>query len=141
VWACMNHDGDVQADAVAEGFGSLGLMTSVLMTADGKTVQTEAAHGTITRHYREHQAGRETSTNPVATILAWAGALDARGRLDDTPEIRAFAGSLHDACIKTIETGAMTKDLAGRISPDHPYLTTREFLDAVAETFATSSSA
>ncbi|MBC8159085.1 MAG: NADP-dependent isocitrate dehydrogenase [Alphaproteobacteria bacterium] len=140
VWACMNHDGDVQADAVAEGFGSLGLMTSVLMTADGKTVQTEAAHGTITRHFREHQAGRETSTNPTATILAWAGALDARGRLDGTPEVRAFAQGLHDACIRTIEAGAMTKDLARRISADHPHLTTREFLAEVGSTLGASHS-
>ncbi|MBT3361506.1 MAG: NADP-dependent isocitrate dehydrogenase [Rhodospirillales bacterium] len=133
VWACMNHDGDVQADAVAEGFGSLGLMTSVLMTADGGTVQTEAAHGTITRHYREHQAGRETSTNPAATILAWAGALAARARLDNTPEIAAFAQFLHQACIQTIESGQMTKDLARRIASDHPHLTTREFLTVVAQ--------
>ena len=134
VWACMNHDGDVQADAVAEGFGSLGLMTSVLMTADGKTVQTEAAHGTITRHFRDHQAGKQTSTNPTATILAWAGALDARGRLDGTPDVRAFARLLHQSCIETIESGAMTKDLAQRIAPDHAHLTTRAFLDAVSQT-------
>ena len=119
---------------MAEGFGSLGLMTSVLMTADGGTVQTEAAHGTITRHYRAHQAGRETSTNPVATILAWAGALDARARLDKTPEISAFARSLRTATIKTIESGQMTKDLASRIAPDHAYLTTRGFLSAVSNT-------
>ncbi len=132
VWACQNHDGDVQADAVAEGFGSLGLMSSVLMAADGGTVQTEAAHGTITRHFREHQAGRETSTNPVASIIAWARGIDARGRMDGTPTVRAFAAELEAAAVETIEAGAMTKDLARLIASDHPYLSAAEFLEAVA---------
>lgn len=134
VWACQNHDGDVQADAVAEGFGSLGLMSSILMTADGGTVQTEAAHGTITRHFRDHQQGRETSTNPVATIVAWARALDARGRLDHTPEIREFARDLEGAAIETVESGVMTRDLAVLIAPNQPFTTTRQFLVAVDRT-------
>lgn len=133
VWACQNHDGDVQADAVAEGFGSLGLMSSVLMTADGGTVQTEAAHGTITRHFRDHQAGRETSTNPVASIIAWARGIDARGRMDGTPAVRGFAANLEAATIETIESGAMTRDLAHLIAPRHPFLTTRQFVAAVEE--------
>ena len=131
VWACQNHDGDVQADAVAEGFGSMGLMSSVLMTSDGGIVQTEAAHGTITRHFRDYQEGRETSTNPVASIIAWARGIDARGRLDGTPAVRAFAADLEAATVETIESGAMTKDLAKLIGPDHPHLTTAGFLDAV----------
>ena len=131
VWACKNYDGDVQSDTVAQGFGSLGLMTSVLMTPDGKTVEAEAAHGTVTRHYREHQKGNKTSTNPIASIYAWTQGLAYRGRMDDTPEVVAFAEALEGVCIEAVEAGEMTKDLALLISRDAPWLTTEEFLDAL----------
>ncbi|MEI6621496.1 MAG: NADP-dependent isocitrate dehydrogenase [Actinomycetes bacterium] len=131
VWACKNYDGDVQSDTVAQGFGSLGLMTSVLMTADGKTVEAEAAHGTVTRHYRQHQKGQPTSTNPIASIFAWTQGLQHRGRMDETPEVSEFASTLERVCVETVESGQMTKDLALLIGPDAPYLTTEAFLDAV----------
>ena len=131
VWACKNYDGDVQSDTVAQGFGSLGLMTSVLMTADGKTIEAEAAHGTVTRHFRQHQAGKATSTNPIASIFAWSRALSFRGQLDGTPEVEAFAATLEQVCIETVEGGQMTKDLALLIGPDQPWLTTEQFLDAL----------
>jgi isocitrate dehydrogenase len=133
VWACKNYDGDVQSDVVAQGFGSLGLMTSVLMTPDGQTVEAEAAHGTVTRHYRQHQAGKPTSTNPIASIFAWTRGLAHRGKLDNTPEVTAFAEKLEEVCIATVEGGQMTKDLALLISPDAPWLTTEEFLAAIDE--------
>jgi len=129
VWACKNYDGDVQSDTVAQGFGSLGLMTSVLMTADGKTVEAEAAHGTVTRHYREHQKGKETSTNPIASIFAWTRGLAFRGRMDGTPDVVRFAETLEKVCIDTVEAGEMTKDLALLIGPDQPWLNTKDFLD------------
>jgi isocitrate dehydrogenase len=131
VWACKNYDGDVQSDTVAQGFGSLGLMTSVLMTPDGKTMEAEAAHGTVTRHYREHQKGRATSTNPIASIFAWTRGLAYRGKLDETPEVTRFAETLERVCIDTVELGKMTKDLAILIGPDQPWLTTEEFLGAL----------
>ena len=131
VWACKNYDGDVQSDTVAQGFGSLGLMTSVLMTPDGKTVEAEAAHGTVTRHYREHQKGKATSTNPIASIFAWTRGLAYRGKLDGTPEVEKFAATLEKVCIDTVEGGQMTKDLALLIGPDQPWLTTEQFLDAL----------
>ena len=131
VWACKNYDGDVQSDTVAQGFGSLGLMTSVLMTPDGKTVEAEAAHGTVTRHYREHQKGNPTSTNPIASIFAWTRALAHRGKLDGTPEVTSFAETLERVCVETVESGQMTKDLALLISKDTPWLTTEEFLAAI----------
>jgi isocitrate dehydrogenase len=131
VWACKNYDGDVQSDTVAQGFGSLGLMTSVLMTPDGKTVEAEAAHGTVTRHYREHQKGNPTSTNPIASIFAWTRGLAARGRMDGTPEVSAFAETLERVCVQTVEGGQMTKDLALLIGPDQPWLTTQDFLAAI----------
>jgi isocitrate dehydrogenase len=133
VWACKNYDGDVQSDTVAQGFGSLGLMTSVLMTPDGKTVEAEAAHGTVTRHYREHQKGNPTSTNPIASIFAWTQGLTHRGRMDGTPEVMAFAQTLERVCVETVESGKMTKDLALLIGKDQPYLTTQEFLAAIDE--------
>ena len=133
VWACKNYDGDVQSDTVAQGFGSLGLMTSVLMTPDGKTVEAEAAHGTVTRHYREHQKGNPTSTNPIASIFAWTRGLAARGRMDDTPEVTQFAETLERVCIETVESGKMTKDLALLIGPDQPFQTTQEFLASIDE--------
>jgi isocitrate dehydrogenase len=133
VWACKNYDGDVQSDTVAQGFGSLGLMTSVLMSPDGRTVEAEAAHGTVTRHYRMHQEGKPTSTNPIASIFAWTRALAARGRLDDTPEVSGFAETLERVCVETVEDGSMTKDLALLVGPDQPYLTTQEFLAAIDE--------
>jgi len=133
VWACKNYDGDVQSDTVAQGFGSLGLMTSVLMTPDGKTVEAEAAHGTVTRHYREHQQGRPTSTNPIASIFAWTRGLQARGRIDETPDVVAFAERLEQVCVETVEAGLMTKDLAQLIGPDQPFQTTEEFLASVDE--------
>ncbi len=136
VWACKNYDGDVQSDTVAQGFGSLGLMTSVLMTADGKTVEAEAAHGTVTRHYRQHQQGKPTSTNPIASIFAWTRGLQARGRIDETPEVVAFAERLEQVCIGTVEAGLMTKDLARLIGPDQPFQTTEEFLASVDERLA-----
>jgi isocitrate dehydrogenase len=136
VWACKNYDGDVQSDTVAQGFGSLGLMTSVLMTADGKTVEAEAAHGTVTRHYRSHQQGKPTSTNPIASIFAWTRGLDARGRMDGTPAVSDFAQTLERVCIETVEAGKMTKDLALLIGPDQPWQTTQEFLASIDEGLA-----
>ena len=133
LWACKNYDGDVQSDTVAQGFGSLGLMTSVLMTPDGRTVEAEAAHGTVTRHFRQHQAGKPTSTNPIASIFAWTQGLAHRGTLDGTPEVTAFAQTLERVCVETVESGKMTKDLAGLIGPDQPWLTTQEFLGAIEE--------
>ncbi|MDF1798023.1 MAG: NADP-dependent isocitrate dehydrogenase [Planctomycetota bacterium] len=131
VWACKNYDGDVQSDTVAQGFGSLGLMTSVLMTPDGKTVEAEAAHGTVTRHYREHQKGNPTSTNPIASIFAWTGGLKHRAKLDDNAALANFAETLESVCVATVESGQMTKDLALLIGPDQAYLTTEEFLEAL----------
>jgi isocitrate dehydrogenase len=131
VWACKNYDGDVQSDTVAQGFGSLGLMTSVLMTPDGRTVEAEAAHGTVTRHYRQHQRGEATSTNPVASIFAWTRGLEHRGKLDGTPDVTAFAQTLERVCIETVEGGQMTKDLAILVGPDQPWLTTQDFLAAI----------
>ncbi len=131
VWACKNYDGDVQSDQVAQGFGSLGLMTSILMTPDGRTVEAEAAHGTVTRHYRMHQQGKQTSTNPIASIFAWTGGLKHRGKLDGTPEVTAFAECLERVCVKTCEEGAMTKDLAILVGPDQPWMTTEQFFEAV----------
>ncbi len=131
VWACKNYDGDVQSDTVAQGFGSLGLMTSVLMSADGKTVEAEAAHGTVTRHYRMHQQGKPTSTNPIASIFAWTRALEARGRMDSTPAVSEFAQTLERVCIETVEGGAMTKDLALLVGPDQAWQTTQEFLGSI----------
>ena len=133
VWACKNYDGDVQSDTVAQGFGSLGLMTSVLMSPDGRTVEAEAAHGTVTRHYRQHQQGKPTSTNPIASIFAWTQGLAHRGKLDGTPEVTAFAETLERVCIETVESGKMTKDLALLVSDSQPYLTTEEFLAAINE--------
>jgi len=133
VWACKNYDGDVQSDTVAQGFGSLGLMTSVLMTPDGKTVEAEAAHGTVTRHYRQHQQGKPTSTNPIASIFAWTRGLSARGRMDGTPEVTEFAETLERVCVETVESGKMTKDLALLIGPDQPFQTTQEFLASIDE--------
>src|SRR4026209_120827 len=131
VWACKNYDGDVQSDTVAQGFGSLGLMTSVLMTPDGQTVEAEAAHGTVTRHYRRHQQGKPTSTNPIASIFAWTGGLKHRGKLDGTPEVTGFAEALEQVCVETVEGGEMTKDLALLIARDAPFLSTEDFLDAL----------
>ncbi|MGC6399357.1 NADP-dependent isocitrate dehydrogenase [Sphingomonas sp. FW199] len=131
VWACKNYDGDVQSDQVAQGFGSLGLMTSVLMSPDGKTVEAEAAHGTVTRHYRQHQQGKATSTNPIASIFAWTGGLKFRGRFDGTPEVTQFAETLERVCIETVESGKMTKDLAILIGPDQPWMTTEQFFEAI----------
>ena len=133
VWACKNYDGDVQSDIVAQGFGSLGLMSSVLMTPDGKTVEAEAAHGTVTRHFRQHQQGKPTSTNPIASIFAWTRGLAHRGKLDGTPEVIDFAEKLEQVCIETVEGGQMTKDLALLISKDQPYLNTEDFLAALDE--------
>ncbi|MDB2391101.1 NADP-dependent isocitrate dehydrogenase [Alphaproteobacteria bacterium] len=131
VWACKNYDGDVQSDTVAQGFGSLGLMTSVLMTPDGKTVESEAAHGTVTRHYRQHQQGKATSTNPIASIFAWTRGLSYRAKFDDTPDVAKFADTVEKVCINTVEKGQMTKDLALLISSAQPYLDTDGFLDAI----------
>jgi isocitrate dehydrogenase len=131
VWACKNYDGDVQSDTVAQGFGSLGLMTSVLMSADGKTVEAEAAHGTVTRHYRLHQQGKPTSTNPIASIFAWTRGLAARGRMDDTPDVTLFAETLERVCIATVESGKMTKDLALLVGPDQQWQSTEEFLASI----------
>jgi isocitrate dehydrogenase len=131
VWACKNYDGDVQSDTVAQGFGSLGLMTSVLLSPDGKTVEAEAAHGTVTRHYRMHQQGKSTSTNPIASIFAWTQGLSFRGKFDDTPEVTKFAETLERVCIKTVEDGAMTKDLALLIGPDQAWMTTEQFFEAI----------
>ena len=131
VWACKNYDGDVQSDIVAQGFGSLGLMTSVLMTPDGATVESEAAHGTVTRHYREHQKGHETSTNPIASIFAWTRGLAYRGKFDDTPDVTAFAETLEHVCIETVESGVMTKDLASLVGRDQKWFNTQDFLDKI----------
>jgi len=133
VWACKNYDGDVQSDTVAQGFGSLGLMTSVLMTPDGKTVESEAAHGTVTRHYRQHQEGKETSTNPIASIFAWSRGLKYRGQMDGTPEVIDFAEAIERTCIETVESGNMTKDLALLIGPNQSWMTTGQFFDKVDE--------
>jgi isocitrate dehydrogenase len=133
VWACKNYDGDVESDIVAQGYGSLGLMTSVLMTPDGRTVEAEAAHGTVTRHYRQHQQGKPTSTNPIASIFAWTRGLAHRGKLDGTPELSGFADTLERICIETVESGKMTKDLALLVGEGTPFLTTQEFLAALDE--------
>ncbi len=133
VWACKNYDGDVQSDTVAQGFGSLGLMTSVLMTEDGQTVEAEAAHGTVTRHFREHQKGNKTSTNPIASIFAWTRGLHYRGTFDNTPDVVKFAETLEKVCVETVESGFMTKDLALLISGDQTFLTTEEFLAKLDE--------
>lgn len=133
VWACKNYDGDVQSDIVAQGFGSLGLMTSVLMSPDGRTIEAEAAHGTVTRHYRRHQQGKPTSTNPIASVFAWTRGLAHRGSLDGTPEVTAFAQALEQVCVQTVEGGRMTKDLALLIGPEQPWLSTEEFLTALDE--------
>ena len=137
VWACKNYDGDVQSDQVAQGFGSLGLMTSVLLSPDGKTVEAEAAHGTVTRHYRQHQQGKATSTNPIASIFAWTGGLKFRGKFDDTPEVTKFAETLERVCIQTVESGKMTKDLALLIGPDQPWMTTEQFFEAIRQNLET----
>jgi isocitrate dehydrogenase len=131
VWACKNYDGDVQSDMVAQGFGSLGLMTSILMTPDGKTVEAEAAHGTVTRHYRMHQQGKATSTNPLASIFAWTGGLKFRGRFDETPEVTRFAETLERVCVEAVEAGAMTKDLAILIGPEQSWMTTEQFFEVI----------
>jgi isocitrate dehydrogenase len=136
LWACKNYDGDVQSDTVAQGFGSLGLMTSVLMTPDGRTVEAEAAHGTVTRHYRQWQRGEKTSTNPIASIFAWTGGLKHRGLLDETPAVTRFAETLERVCVDTVESGRMTKDLALLVSRDAPWLTTDEFMNALDENLA-----
>jgi isocitrate dehydrogenase len=138
VWACKNYDGDVQSDTIAQGYGSLGLMTSVLMTPDGKTVEAEAAHGTVTRHFRQHQQGKPTSTNPIASIFAWTGGLKHRGKLDGTPEVTRFAEALEQVCIETVEDGKMTKDLALLVGPDQSWLTTEEFLGALDDNLRVS---
>ncbi len=137
VWACKNYDGDVQSDTVAQGFGSLGLMTSVLMTPTGDTVEAEAAHGTVTRHYRQHQEGKATSTNPIASIFAWTRGLIYRGKFDDTPEVTRFAETLEKVCIQTVESGSMTKDLAILIGPDQSWMTTEQFFEAVRSNLET----
>ena len=141
VWACKNYDGDVQSDTVAQGFGSLGLMTSVLMSPDGRTVESEAAHGTVTRHYRRHQRGEETSTNPIASIFAWTRGLAARGRMDETPEVSGFAEALERVCIETVESGKMTRDLALLIGPDQDFQTTQQFLDSIDENLRSAMAA
>ncbi|MEE8562548.1 MAG: NADP-dependent isocitrate dehydrogenase [Alphaproteobacteria bacterium] len=133
VWACKNYDGDVQSDTIAQGYGSLGLMTSVLLTPDGKTVESEAAHGTVTRHYREHQKGNPTSTNSIASIFAWTRGLKYRGKFDETPDVVAFADALEQVCVETVEAGFMTKDLALLIGPDQAWINTTEFLDKLDE--------
>ena len=139
VWACKNYDGDVQSDNIAQGFGSLGLMTSVLMSADGKTVEAEAAHGTVTRHYRLHQQGKPTSTNPIASIFAWTRGLSARARMDEDPDLGAFAETLERVCVETVEDGRMTKDLAVLVGADQPWQTTEEFLTSVEENLRAAS--
>jgi isocitrate dehydrogenase len=133
IWACKNYDGDVQSDQVAQGFGSLGLMTSVLTTPDGKTVEAEAAHGTVTRHYRMHQQGKATSTNPIASIFAWTGGLKYRGKFDDTPEVVRFAETLERVCVETVESGHMTKDLAILVGPEQPWMTTEQFFEEIVK--------
>jgi isocitrate dehydrogenase len=137
LWACKNYDGDVQSDTVAQGFGSLGLMTSVLSTPDGKIVEAEAAHGTVTRHYRQHQLGKPTSTNPIASIYAWTRGLSHRAKLDNNAALAEFALTLEDVVIKTVESGKMTKDLALLVGPDQGYQTTEEFLASLAENLQT----
>jgi len=137
VWACKNYDGDVQSDIVAQGFGSLGLMTSVLMSPDGKTVEAEAAHGTVTRHYRQHQQGKATSTNPIASIFAWTRGLIYRGRFDNTPDVVKFAETLERVCIETVESGKMTKDLALLIGPSQAWMTTEKFFEAIVQNLET----
>ncbi len=141
VWAAKNYDGDVQSDTVAQGFGSLGLMTSVLMTPDGRTVEAEAAHGTVTRHYRAHQRGEKTSTNPIASIFAWTRGLEHRGKLDNTPEVIEFAHTLERVCVATVESGRMTKDLALLVGPEAQWLSTEDFLAALDENLQKSVSA
>lgn len=141
VWACKNYDGDVQSDQVAQGFGSLGLMTSVLMTPDGKTIEAEAAHGTVTRHYRQHQQGKATSTNPIASIFAWTGGLKFRGKFDGTPDVTKFAETLEKVCVETVEKGQMTKDLAILIGPDQPWMTTEQFFEAIRSNLETAMAA
>jgi isocitrate dehydrogenase len=136
VWACKNYDGDVQSDIVAQGFGSLGLMTSVLLSPDGRTMEAEAAHGTVTRHYRKHQAGEETSTNPIASVYAWTGGLRHRGDLDGNPGLVAFADTLENVCVRTVESGSMTKDLAGLVGGGQGYLNTEDFMSALADGLA-----
>ncbi len=131
VWACKNYDGDVESDIVAQGFGSLGLMTSVLANPDGTVIESEAAHGTVTRHYRVHQKGRPTSTNPIASIFAWTRGLIYRGRFDNTPDVTHFAEILEPVCVQTVESGFMTKDLATLIAKDQPFLTTQDFLSKI----------
>jgi isocitrate dehydrogenase len=138
VWACKNYDGDVQSDTVAQGFGSLGLMSSVLMSPDGKTVESEAAHGTVTRHFRQHQKGQETSTNPIASIFAWTRGLAYRGRFDNTPEVTRFADTLERVCIATVESGSMTKDLAVLVGPEQKWLNTQAFLAKIDENLRTA---
>ncbi|RST31070.1 NADP-dependent isocitrate dehydrogenase [Sphingomonas ginkgonis] len=138
VWACKNYDGDVQSDQVAQGFGSLGLMTSVLMTPDGKTVEAEAAHGTVTRHYRMHQQGKATSTNPIASIFAWTRGLIYRGRFDNTPDVVTFAETLERVCIETVESGKMTKDLALLVGPEQSWMTTEQFFEAIRANLETA---
>jgi isocitrate dehydrogenase len=133
IWACKNYDGDVQSDSVAQGFGSLGLMTSVLMTPDGKTIESEAAHGTVTRHYRNHQKGLHTSTNPIASIFAWTRGLHFRGEFDQNPELIVFADNLEKVCVETVESGKMTKDLAMLISPKQEWLNTEDFLNTLKQ--------
>ena len=140
VWACKNYDGDVQSDTVAQGFGSLGLMTSVLLTPDGKTVEAEAAHGTVTRHYRQHQAGKQTSTNPIASIFAWTRGLSYRAKFDNSEKVEQFAKNLEKVCIETVESGYMTKDLALLVGSDQPWLTTTQFLNKIDENFKKSMS-
>src|ERR1700722_18745399 len=132
VWACKNYDGDVQSDTLAQGFGSLGMMISALLTPDGKTVEAEAAHGTVTRHYRQHQQGKETSTNPISSIFAWSRGLKYRGTFDNTPDVVKFAEALEKVCVDTVDSGDMTRDLAILIRADHPWLTTNQFLDKLA---------
>jgi isocitrate dehydrogenase len=141
VWACKNYDGDVQSDIVAQGFGSLGLMTSVLMSPDGKTVEAEAAHGTVTRHYRQHQQGKATSTNPIASIFAWTRGLIYRGKFDNTPDVVKFAETLEAVCIKTVESGKMTKDLALLIGPDQNWMTTEQFFEEIVKNLETEMAA
>ena len=139
VWACKNYDGDVQSDIVAQGFGSLGLMTSVLLAPDGNTVESEAAHGTVTRHYREYQKGRQTSTNPIASIFAWTRGLIYRGRFDATPDVTQFAETLERVCVDTVEAGHMTKDLALLVGPQQPWLNTEDFLGRIDENLRRAS--
>jgi isocitrate dehydrogenase len=138
VWACKNYDGDVESDIVAQGFGSLGLMTSVLMSPDGKTIESEAAHGTVTRHYREHQKGRETSTNPIASIFAWTRGLAYRGRFDNTPDVTRFAETLERVCIETVESGFMTKDLALLVGKEQAWMNTQDFLSKIDSNLRTA---